>query len=295
MNLKHIETFLWVAKLRSFSKTAEQQFTTQPAISSRIALFEKELGVRLFEREGNNVVTLTAKGRELLPYAEKIIYFSKELASAANKSASFSGLLRIGVSETVAYSWFPSFMEMFQKQVPNVAIELTVDVSRVLSQQLSDGSIDIAFLLGPLANPIMANEHLISVPLIWVASSSLDLKGERSLARLSRQLPIITYARNTRPYNEIAAELSRQAEKPARIFALTSLDICRRLVVDGGGIAAMPEKVMRQDIKDGKIQILDLSWHPSDLVFTASFTMSPPKPQLRTVVEIARSVIVTQD
>ena len=95
MNFKHIETFFWVAKLRSFSKTAEQQFTTQPAISSRIAAFEKELGVKLFEREGNNTVRLTPKGRELLPYAEKIMFLSKELANTANKSASFSGLLRI--------------------------------------------------------------------------------------------------------------------------------------------------------------------------------------------------------
>jgi DNA-binding transcriptional LysR family regulator len=291
MNFKHIETFLWVAKLRSFSKTAEQQYTTQPAISSRIALFEKELGVKLFEREGNNTVTLTHKGRELVPYAEKVVYFSKELANAANKSASFSGLLRIGVSETVAYTWFPSFMELFQKEVPGVAIELTVDVSRVLSQQLSDGSLDIAFLLGPLSNSIMANEHLISVPLIWVASSSLDLKGESSLAALSIEWPIITYARNSRPYNEIYSELSKHADKPARVFALTSLDICKRLVVDGGGIAAMPEEVVKQDILDGKMQVLDLSWSPSDLVFTASYTMSPHKPQLRTVIDLAREVI----
>ena len=74
MNFKQVETFLWVSKLLSFSKTAQQQCTTQPAISSRIAALEAELGVTLFDRDRNNKVVLTAKGHELLPYAEKIIY-----------------------------------------------------------------------------------------------------------------------------------------------------------------------------------------------------------------------------
>ncbi len=294
MNLKQIETFFWVAKLRSFSKTAEQQFTTQPAISSRIASFERELGVKLLEREGNNTVRLTPKGRELLPYAEKIIYLSKELANAANNSAGFSGLLRIGVSETVAYSWFPAFMELFQKTVPDVAIELTVDVTTNLSQHLSDGSMDIAFLVGPLSNALMANEHLISVSLVWVAGSSLDIKEGSTLADVSSQFPIITYAKNTRPYNEITAKLTQVADKPPRIFASTSLDICRKLVVEGGGIAAIPKEVVKKELKAGTVQVVDLDWRPSDLIFTATYTMSPHKPQLRTVVDLAREAVESE-
>ena len=53
MNLKQLEAFLWVARLGSFSKTAERLFTTQPAISSRIANLEDELRTVLFDREGD--------------------------------------------------------------------------------------------------------------------------------------------------------------------------------------------------------------------------------------------------
>lgn len=93
MNYKQVETFLWVSKLRSFSKTAQQQCTTQPEISSRVAALESELGVKLFDRDRNNKVVLTSKGHELLPYAEKIIFFTKELTNKANQTASFSGIL----------------------------------------------------------------------------------------------------------------------------------------------------------------------------------------------------------
>ena len=72
MNLRQLEAYLWVARLGSFSKTAERLFTTQPAISSRIGNLEDELQVRLFERDGSRV-RLTAAGRGLMRYAEEAL------------------------------------------------------------------------------------------------------------------------------------------------------------------------------------------------------------------------------
>jgi DNA-binding transcriptional LysR family regulator len=51
LNLRFIETFVWVARLRSFTAAAEKLYTTQAAISARIATLEEDLGVKLFERE----------------------------------------------------------------------------------------------------------------------------------------------------------------------------------------------------------------------------------------------------
>lgn len=292
MNFKQVETFLWVSKLLSFSKTAQQQCTTQPAISSRIAALEAELGVTLFDRDRNNKVVLTAKGHELLPYAEKIIYNTKEFTNKANKSASFSGVLRIGVSETVAYTWFSEFMERFQKDLPDVLIELTVDVSTGLAQQLTEGLIDIAFLLGPLSDSMMINEQLTSVPLVWVASPKLEIdKKKQLLEELSSKWPVITYARNTLPYNEISRELKKNSKLIPRIFSSTSLGVCRQLVIDGRGIGALPAEIVRDDVEAGKLSILKLNWTPSNLNFTASFPMTPHKPQLHTVIDLAKLVI----
>jgi len=292
VNFKQVETFLWVSKLLSFSKTAQQQCTTQPAISSRIAALEAELGVTLFDRDRNNKVVLTAKGHELLPYAEKIIYNTKEFTNKANKSASFSGVLRIGVSETVAYTWFSEFMERFQKDLPDVLIELTVDVSTSLAQQLTEGLIDIAFLLGPLSDSMMINEQLTSVPLVWVASPKLEIdKKKQLLEELSSKWPVITYARNTLPYNEISRELKKNSKLIPRIFSSTSLGVCRQLVIDGRGIGALPAEIVRDDVEAGKLSILKLNWTPSNLNFTASFPMTPHKPQLHTVIDLAKLVI----
>ncbi len=90
MNLKQIQAFVWVATLGSFRKTAEKLFTTQPAISSRIAALEESLGVKLFER-GTGKVALTSKGNELLPLAEQFLFLAERFKERANASVSLSG------------------------------------------------------------------------------------------------------------------------------------------------------------------------------------------------------------
>ena len=61
MNLRFLETFVWLAKLRNFRVTAEKLHTTQAAVSSRIATLEQDFGARLFDR-GSREVTLTQDG-----------------------------------------------------------------------------------------------------------------------------------------------------------------------------------------------------------------------------------------
>ena len=72
MNLKFLETFVWVARLKSFRLTADKLFTTQASISSRIAVLEGELGVKLFLRDSRGV-KLTPEGLKVLDYAERML------------------------------------------------------------------------------------------------------------------------------------------------------------------------------------------------------------------------------
>ncbi len=291
VNFKRIEAFFWVAKLNSFSKAAAQQCTTQPAISTRIAALEEELGVKLFEREGNSKVLLTPKGQELMPYAEKLVYFAKEFTNKANNAAAYSGLLRLGVSETIAHSWLSQFLKSFQEDVPGVTVELTVDVSVTLRELLLSGSIDIAFLMGPLADPSIVNEHLSTVPLVWVASPLLNIGSELLPTSALAQWSVITYARNTVPYAEITREFAKSSEQPAKIITSSSLAICRRLVLDGMGISALPADLVQSDLDQGVMHKIVTDWHPSDLTFTASYPMSPHKPELLPMIELAKSTV----
>jgi len=72
VDLRNLETFVWVAHLGGFRTAAEKLNTTQPAVSQRIAQLEDELAVKLFQREARGA-KLTVKGFELLGYAERML------------------------------------------------------------------------------------------------------------------------------------------------------------------------------------------------------------------------------
>jgi len=86
MNVRFLETFVWLAKLRNFRMTAEHLHATQAAISSRISALEQEFGVRLFER-GPRDVTLTQEGTKALAFAEQILKLNREMLASVSDRA----------------------------------------------------------------------------------------------------------------------------------------------------------------------------------------------------------------
>ena len=292
MNLKQIQAFVWVATLGSFRKTAEKLFTTQPAISSRIAALEDSLGVKLFER-GSGKLALTRKGSELLPLAERFLFQAERLKEHANASVSLSGLVRIGVSETIVQTWLPEFLNQLHLTLPLVDVELTVDITPNLRDDLLDRSYDLAFLLGPIAEQTVANHVLSTFPLDWVASPTLQFQqDEVDLATLCRW-PIVTYAKNTQPYSEIRARFRSEGPDPVRIFSSTSLAACKRMTLDGIGVGTLPLQYVSSELETGQLKVIRSIWKPSDLIFTASY---PREPLNRLAERIAAlAVNVAQD
>ena len=106
MNLRFIEAFVWVARLRSFTAAAEKLYTTQAAISARIATLEDEFGVKLFERD-KRTVALTHSGEELLEYAEQLLGISARMVEAVSDRATYEGFVAVGVIEAVVHTWLP--------------------------------------------------------------------------------------------------------------------------------------------------------------------------------------------
>jgi len=66
-----LKVFRTVAQHLSFRKAAEHLFITQPAVTLQIKALEEDLGVRLFDRRGNQIF-LTAQGTRLLGYAKRM-------------------------------------------------------------------------------------------------------------------------------------------------------------------------------------------------------------------------------
>ncbi len=286
MKLDQLETFLWVATLGSFRKAAERLNTTQPAVSSRISALELTLGSKLFER-GARRVTLTAFGQTIVPYAEKVIYMADQLRLQSVEAEANAGVLRLGVSETIVHTWLPDFLRRAHEMSPGLSVELSVDVTVNLRDELAARSLDLAILLGPVSVHEIDNLQLCSYPLVWAASPQLGLGGgSHSVESLARHR-ILTFARNTRPYVEIRNRLRRADGPPARISPSSSLAAIKRMAADSLGVAVLPMATIRNEIDSGQLQVLDCDWQPSDLVFTASWPTVPFRPALERFAQLA--------
>lgn len=289
MNLKNLETFVWVANLGSFTAAAERLGATQPAISARIAGLEDDLQIRLFDRVGRQV-KLTPAGLSLLPRAERMVALAAEIENEVGGGEQLGGLVRLGTAETLVHTWVPDLLRRLHQDYPAITVEIHVDLSVNLRDQLVARELDIAFLMGPVSEPSMANSPLCACPMAWVASPDFPLPAKRlTLAHLVA-LPLITFLRQTRPHIAIREALSQPDLPPPRISGSSSVATMIRMAEDGVGIAAVPREVVEPQLESGRLIVLKTELPLDDLAFTATLPVSPANPAAMLVQQTAEAI-----
>ncbi|MGE3988127.1 LysR family transcriptional regulator [Pseudorhodoplanes sp.] len=286
MNFRDIEAFYWTAALCSFSRAADRLDTSQPTISARIKSLESVLAATLFERCGREI-RLTAAGREMYGWAERILSLHQIAEHAVSKGNSLHGVVRLGVSETLVHTWLPEFVQTLRTQYPNLSLELNVDISPHLRDDLLQREIDLAFLLGPVSDPSLQNQPLTTHPLALVASPKLGLADRIvSLEELS-QFPIITYARRTLPTVRLVHSFRTENLPQPRLFASSSLSANIKLAQDAVGVAILPPVLVTNEIALGQLKLVDTTIRLDPLHFTATYSRTLPNPLIAAVAQIA--------
>lgn len=288
MDFKALETFVWIARLRSFRAAAQHLYTTQPAVSARVANLEQQLGIELFDRTGRRV-TLTAKGRDLLDYAERLLALRSDMVSAVASPNAIQGVIRLGVVETIAHTWLPQLIEQLNRSYPAITLELDVDTSVSLVDKLIAREVDIAFLMGPINQPDFINHPLSNYHLVWVANPRIELPEEPvPLASLAKW-PIITYPRHSKPHIAIQ-RLAANSRARVRIHSSSSLATIIRMTMDGIGLSALPPEIIRKELKNGDLRIFTAEGELPDLNFTVSYAPTPESSVVRAVCNLALEI-----
>ena len=268
-NLKQLEAFVWVADLQSFRRAAERLNTTQPNISARIAGLELALGTTLMTRDAGSV-RLTGKGQELLTHARRVLDATDALVMAADQRALIEGTLRLGVTEMIVHTWLRPYLRGLKNMYPRLAVELTVDFSVNLEKGLAERTLDLALQNEPFSRLATGQLEIGAYPLIWVAAPDLGLSVEQTIETLAAQ-PILTHARDTRLYEEVAAHFGARRDLAPRLVPSTNLAACQTMCVDGMGIAVLPAAMVAGDLAAGALAELDYDWTPAPLHFFARY------------------------
>lgn len=287
MTFDQIRTFLWVARLGGFRKASKRLNLSQPAVSTRIANLEDELRVALFER-GPGGLVLTKHGSLLLSYAEQMLFVEEEIKQRVANPSEAEGLFRVGASETIAQAWLPAFLTAFSQRYPRVNVDLTVDISLNLRAAILDRRIDLAFLMGPISEFSVQNVALPAFDLHWYRSAHND---QTDLTKI----PVISYARQTRPYRELMSDLSHNVGPSVRVFASASLSASLRMIAAGIAVGPYPRALALDLLASGQIVEFDAGIRPRPLEFTASYLSEPRSFLVETSAQIARETALDWD
>lgn len=145
MEWQQLKYFQTVANLQHISHAAEILSISQPALSRSIARLEKELGVKLFDRQKRSLA-LNQYGKLFLARVNKMISEFEEGKQELNDLLDPEyGTVSLGFLHTLGTDFVPDLIGEFKKKHPNIKFNLFQNNSQLLVEQLEAGEIDLCF------------------------------------------------------------------------------------------------------------------------------------------------------
>lgn len=143
INFELYRIFYVVATIGNITKASQKLMISQPAVTKQIKVLEQQLGGELFIRTKRGVF-LTDNGKEIYNYIKQgMECFEQAQLQFSNLKKLETGVVRIGVSTTLARLYLLKYLDKFHHLHPNIAIQLFTDPSITLRKKIKDGSLDI--------------------------------------------------------------------------------------------------------------------------------------------------------
>ncbi|MCC0640594.1 MULTISPECIES: LysR family transcriptional regulator [unclassified Clostridioides] len=249
MELKHLNTFLTLSKIKNFTRTAEHLNYAQSNITAHIQQLEKELDVHLFERIGKSV-ELTREGEKLVPYAEKMLLLSSDIKKMYKEKDNY-GRIVIGASESICIFKLPEIIKVYKEKYPDVDLFIKTLDSSDFVPLLADNTIDIAFILDLPINDkstisVLKNEEPICI--LSVPETKLALK-EKVYIQDFKNVPFILTVKSCCYRSLFEKELSESSIVPKIVLETGSIQVIKQTVLSGLGLCLLPELAVEKELK----------------------------------------------
>ncbi|HEX7872826.1 MAG TPA: LysR family transcriptional regulator [Sphingobium sp.] len=142
LELRHLRNLTALAQRLNYARAAEDLGITQPTLSRSIQALERQLGVRLFDRDRSGV-TLTPQGRMVAERAGFLLADADDLERQSQLSAAGeAGRIRFGMAPMPARALLPRLLSTRLKAAPDVANEVVVRDVQALWGLLTTGDIE---------------------------------------------------------------------------------------------------------------------------------------------------------
>ena len=264
MEVDQLKGFLETAREKSFTRAAEKLFRTQPAVSLQIKSLETELGQRLFERHGKRV-SLTEAGRLLYSRAEQVLSILETIPHDMSGLGELrTGRLMIGTSDTHCAYVLPPVVETFRKVYPGVEIQLTDRMSPEVARLVVDGTVDFGIATLPVNDTRLDTDPLFMRREVVIACQDhpLSARSRLTLKHLAEE-PILSLEEGSTSRSLTDRIFLEAGLHPRIAMELGSIEVIKKFVEIGLGIAIVPEVSVREEVGAGQLSLLKVRGIPS--------------------------------
>jgi DNA-binding transcriptional LysR family regulator len=295
MEIRWVEAFIAVAEELHFGRAATRLRLAQSPLSQTIRKLEKELGVRLFDRNTRSVA-LTPAGQAFLPHAHRV-FEELELGRQSTRAAAGEvyGTVSIGFSGALNHLTLPPLTRAVRQRYPQVTLSLAVRVvTRDGIEQLEQGGLDIALVGLPIAPSSVRTRLIGREPLGAALPVDHPLSGESAvdLADLADDGFITAPAESGSSLQESTLRACVKAGfQPRVVQEIADPYMILTLVSAGVGVALMPSNVA--GIMPSASVFIPLRDEPTFMDHALAWRPDNPSPVLRAVLEVAEEVLPT--
>ena len=254
MDLFALEVFRTVAAEKSFSRAADKLLRTQPAISLAVQRLEMELGEKLIDRSGKDLI-LTDAGRSVLEYARRFQSLHSELDNAlAELRDNSAGRLVIGANEsTILY--LLRHIERYRQLYPKIKVQVRRSFSSKIPNELLDGNLELGVVSYDPGDERLKSRAIYTDSLAFVVSPAHHLANRKTvtIGELGKEIFI---AHNVvSPYREMVLREFQKHKVPLRMdVEMPTIETIRKLVQSNAGVAFLPRMCVEQEIEQGVLR-----------------------------------------
>lgn len=251
MELYPLKVFLTVASERSFSRAGEKLLRTQPAISLAVQRLEAELGEKLLDRTGRELV-VTDAGKIVLEYCRRFENLERDLDNAlAELRDMAAGRLSIGANESTCL-YLLKHIENYRRLYPKVKVQVRRALSSKIPAQLIDGDLEMGAVSFDPEDERLETTVIYTDHLAFICPPQHRFAGRKSLS--IKELGMETFiAHNVlSPYREVVIKAFQRAKVPLNMdVEMPTVETIRKMVQRNEGVAFLPKMCVEQEIEQG--------------------------------------------
>lgn len=226
----------------NISSAAECLFTSQPGVSKQVRLLEDELGIEIFQRNGNTLVAVTPCGAEVLSRAANILGEIESIKTiASEQTMPNKGKLNIATTYTQARYFLPDLISPFAKKFPEVSIHIHQGTPAQISESVEKGESN--FAIATEANYLF--ENLIMLP-CYYWNRSIIIPKDHPLALIKKvsiqdlsAFQLVTYSFGFTGRSELDEAFNTAGLMPKINFTATDADVIKTYVKKGMGVGVI--------------------------------------------------------